>query len=47
MRESLKSLERLLNQCTVEEQAVLLDYLEARIPNTHWKKNGALARMLS
>ncbi len=30
--ESLKSLEKLFDQCTAEEQAALLDYLKARLP---------------
>jgi hypothetical protein len=32
VNESLKNIEDLLDQCTLEEQAALLDYLKARIP---------------
>lgn len=32
MSESLKNIERLLDECTTDEQAALLDYLKARLP---------------
>lgn len=32
MSESLENVRRLLDQCTIEEQAALLDYLKARLP---------------